>query len=299
MVMIDTVGKKVTFTPQFYQARHYCYVKPGAFRIATSGNSSVAVIAFRNLDGENILIATNKGGDATVAINFNGQKIKPTIPGSSFNTFRIAGTPIPPNNPYSKMEAETFALQSGTLVRPCSEGGSCVTLVQNNDWTCYHNVDFGTGASTFEARVSGGAGGSIEVHIDSCNSPASGTCAVAASGGWTTVSCPVTGVSGNHALYLKFKGTGTGNLFDFNWFDFKPGLSTVRMAQQSMSAKNRSNIAVFNGLTMTIPDLAAKRNNGFSVYSLSGELVCHAQNGMDAMARIKNAGLRNGIYIVK
>jgi hypothetical protein len=299
MIMIDTIGKKVNFMPQFYQARHYCYVKPGAFRIATSGNSSVAVIAFRNLDGENILIATNKGGDATVAINFNGQKIKPTIPGSSFNTFRFPGTPIPAISPFSKIEAENYSLQSGTLNRTCSEGGNCVTLIQNNDWTTYHNIDFGSGAATFEARVSGAAGGSIEVHLDSSNSPVSGTCTVPASGAWSTVSCPVTGIKGNHALYLKFKGTGTGNLFSFNWFDFTPGTSTVRMAQQSVFARNNPRIAICNGLTLPIPGNAGKKLGTVAVYNLSGRLVYSAQAGGNAKTRITDAGLRRGIYIVK
>jgi glucosylceramidase len=298
MVMIDTSGKKVTFTPQFYQVRHYCYVKPGAYRIATSGNSSVAAMAFRNLDGENILIATNKGGDATVAINFNGQKIKPTIPGSSFNTFRFPGTPIPPVNPFSKVEAENFSIQSGLLIRSCSEGGNCVTLIQNNDWTVYTNVDFATGANAFEARVSGAAGGTIEVHIDSCNSPVAGTCTVPASGAWSTVSCPVTGISGKHTLYLKFKGTGTGNLFSLNWFDFTPGTASLQTAQQSASAGNYPRIAICNGLTMPIPRAAGKKPGVIAIYNLSGKLVYSVQSGGNTMNRI-STGLSKGIYIIR
>jgi hypothetical protein len=302
MITVDTISKKVTFNPQFYQVRHYSYIKPGAYRIATTGNFTAvnAVVAFRNPNGENVLIATNtSGSNATVAINFNGQKIKPTLQAHSFNTFRTAGTPIPAVSPFSKIEAEKFAKQSGTLIRPCSDGGSGVTLISNNDWTEYHNFDFGSGAATFEARVSGVAGGTIEVHLDSCNGPAAGTCTVAASGAWSTVSCPVTGVSGKHALYLKFKGTGTGNLFSLNWFDFIPGASAVRTAQQSVSAQNRARIVMCNGLTLPIPSAASKRNGAIAVYDLSGKLVYHAQSGGNAMSRISNSTLRAGIYIIK
>ncbi|WP_285786412.1 cellulose binding domain-containing protein, partial [Microbispora sp. NBRC 16548] len=36
---------------------------------------------------------------------------------------------------------------------------------------------------------------------------------------WTTVSCPVTGATGTHDLYLKFTG-GSGYLFNLNWWQF-------------------------------------------------------------------------------
>jgi glucosylceramidase len=298
MISVDTVSKKVTFNPQFYQVRHYSYIKPGAYRIATTGNFT-SVVAFRNPNGENVLIATNSGGSsATVAINFNGQKIKPTLPAHSFNTFRTAGTPIPAVSPFSKIEAEKFAQQSGTLIRACSDGGSGVTLISNNDWTEYHNIDFGNGAATFEARVSGAAGGTIEVHIDSCNGPAAGTCTVGASAAWSTVSCPVTGVSGKHKLFLKFKGAGTGKLFDFNWFDFTPGTSALRTAQQSASTENRTRIVLCNSLTLPVSAAAFKKSGAVSIYNISGKVVYTAQN-RNAISRIADAKLRRGIYIVK
>jgi hypothetical protein len=308
MVMIDTVGKKVTFTPQFYQVRHYSYVKPGAYRIsASSSNGNMNILAFRNLDGENVLIVTNKGGDLAVPINFNGQKIKPTIPGSSFNTFRIAGTPIPPVSPYSKVEAEKFSLQSGILIRPCSDGGSGVTLIENNDWTCYHNVDFGSGANNFEARVSGIGGGSIEVHLDSINSSAAGTCTVPASSAWSTVSCPVTGVSGNHALYLKYKGTAAGKLFDFNWFDFVAGGSSITAkstkGECGYSIKLLSNGGKTQTLRLDFAQSTVRRNVKVSLFDLTGRLVSTLFAGPLSSSYLSlplnEAGMGRGVYMVK
>ena len=307
MIMIDTVAKKITLTPQFYQVRHYSFVKPGAYRIATSGNSTIKVMAFRNLDGENILIATNEGSSsATVAINFNGQKIKPTIPASSFNTFRIAGTAITPTSPYSKIEAEKFAIQSGILIRSCSDGGSCVTLVQNNDWTSYHNIDFGNGAQTFEARVSGIAGGSIEVHLDSCNGPAAGTCTVAASSAWNTVSCPVTGVSGKHTLYLKYKGTATGNLFDLNWwmFDVATGIGTAR--ENSVERVNKFKVISDAGKTQTLQldfsQPVLQGNLNVSLFDLTGRLVTTLYKGRLSSPHLSlplySKAIRSGTYII-
>jgi hypothetical protein len=308
MIQIDTNTKKVTFAPQFYQVRHYSYAKAGGFRIATtSANGNIATIAFRNRDGENVLIVTNKGGDAAVAINFNGQKIKPTIPGNSFNTFRCPGTPIPPVSPYSKVEAEKFSLQSGILVRSCSEGGSCVTLIENNDWTCYHNVDFGNGASTFEARVSGTGGGSIEVHLDSANGPSAGTCTVPASSAWSTVSCPVAGVSGNHSLYLKFKGTATGKLFDFNWFDFVAGASSITAkttkGECGYSIKLLSNRGKTQTLRLDFAQSALRRNVKVSLFDLTGRLVSTPFAGQLSSSYLSlplnEAGIGRGVYMVK
>jgi hypothetical protein len=221
MVQIDSGAKRVIYTPQFYQVKHYKYVKAGAYRIATTGNWGTA-IAFRNPDGENVLVLTNKNSTtANIAINFNGQKIKPAVPAYSFNTFRIAGTPIPTVSPSSRVEAEKYQIQSGTYAIPCSEGGSCLSYIHNNDWVVYNNLDFGSGVSGFSARVAGTVGGSIEIRADSLTGTVAGTCTVSPTGGattWSTVSCPVIGLSGKHTLYLKFKGTGTANLFNLNWW---------------------------------------------------------------------------------
>jgi hypothetical protein len=49
-----------------------------------------------------------------------------------------------------------------------------------------------------------------------------GTCTVPGTGGWqtwTTVTCPISGATGTHDLYLKFTG-GSGNLFNVNWWQF-------------------------------------------------------------------------------
>jgi glucosylceramidase len=220
MIQIDTTAGKVIYTPQFYAVRHWCYVKAGAYRIATSG-TYLDGIAFRNPDGENILIAHNFfSTPQTIAFNFNGQKIKPSLPAHSFNTFRIAGTPIPALSPFTQIEAEKEDFQAGTFKKSCSEGGLCVSYIHNNDWATYRNLDFAGGAGSFSARVAGAAGGTIEVRLDSMMGTVVGTCTVPASTAWNTVTCPVTGVSGRHSIYLKFKGTGTGNLFDLNWLKF-------------------------------------------------------------------------------
>jgi hypothetical protein len=137
-------------------------------------------------------------------------------------------------NPFQRVEAETIAFSSGLKTEVCSEGGMDVTSINNGDYIKVKNVNFGSGASSFDARVASAAsGGSIELHLDSQTGTLLGTCAVSGTGGaqtWLTKTCTVTGATGTHDLFLKFSG-GSGNLFSFNWWQFSgPGGADVGSA---------------------------------------------------------------------
>ncbi|WP_312029646.1 carbohydrate-binding protein [Paenibacillus sedimenti] len=133
------------------------------------------------------------------------------------------------------MEAESYNTQSGIQTESSSEGGQDVAFIENGDYVVYNNIDFGSGAASFQARVASATnGGSIEVRLDSITGTLVGTCAVAGTGGWqtwTNKTCNISGVSGIHNVYLKFTG-GSGYLFNINWFQFinnlitNPGLET-------------------------------------------------------------------------
>ena len=128
-------------------------------------------------------------------------------------------------NPFQQVEAETIAFSAGLKTEVCSEGGIDVTQISNGDYIKVRNVNFGTGATSFDARVlSAGSGGSIELHLDSQTGVLLGTCSVSSTGGaqtWMTTSCAVSGATGVHDLFLRFTG-GSGNLFNFNWWKFTP-----------------------------------------------------------------------------
>jgi arabinoxylan arabinofuranohydrolase len=141
-------------------------------------------------------------------------------------TMTTAGPPGVGNlNPYVQTEAETIAWESGVETEVCSEGGMNVASISNGDYIKVKSVNFASGAVSFEARVaSATGGGNIELRLDSQMGTLVGTCSVQGTGGWqtwTTRSCPVSGASGIHDLYLKFTG-GSGELFNFNWWRFTP-----------------------------------------------------------------------------
>jgi arabinoxylan arabinofuranohydrolase len=130
-------------------------------------------------------------------------------------------------NPFNQVEAETIAFSSGLKTEVCSEGGIDVTSINNGDYLKVEGVNFGSGATSFEARVaSSTSGGNIELYLDSQTGTLVGTCAVPGTGGaqtWMTKTCTVAGATGVHDLLLKFTG-GSGSLFNFNWWKFSgPG----------------------------------------------------------------------------
>jgi endo-1,4-beta-xylanase len=141
-------------------------------------------------------------------------------------------TPTPTNGPrsaYSQIEAESYNTQSGIQTESCGEGGQNIGYIENGDYVVYNSIDFGTGATGFQARVaSATSGGNIEIRLDSASGSLVGTCSVAGTGGWqtwTTRTCTVSGASGTHNLYLRFTG-GSGYLMNLNWFKFTSGTVT-------------------------------------------------------------------------
>jgi hypothetical protein len=153
-------------------------------------------------------------------------------------TFKSTGTISPPRgwkiiiptpsprSAFSQIEAESYDTQSGIQTESCGEGGQNIGYIENGDYTVYNNIDFGSGATSFQARVaSATSGGNIEIRLDSISGTLVGTCPVAGTGGWqtwVTKTCSVSGASGMHNLYLKFTG-GSGYLFNVNWFQFTSG----------------------------------------------------------------------------
>lgn len=134
--------------------------------------------------------------------------------------------PIPPRRAYIRNEAEDFDIQSNTQTESCEEGGQNVGYIQDGSCLVFNDVDFGSGgAAFFDARVaSDTSGGTIELYLDNLTDTPIGTCEVSNTGGWqawVTQSCPVSGATGTHDLYLKFIGTEF-YLFNVNWWQFRP-----------------------------------------------------------------------------
>ena len=129
-----------------------------------------------------------------------------------------------PRSAYSQVTAVSYDIQAGGVVsETCSEGGLDLGSIQTGAYIVYHNIDFGVGAVSFQARVASAAiGGNMEIRLDSTNGTLVGTCVVSGTGGWqtwVTQSCAVSGAAGIHDLYLKFTGS-SGYLINVEWWNF-------------------------------------------------------------------------------
>jgi len=155
---------------------------------------------------------------AVEKFTYNADGTIPTI------TMTTTGVPqVGSLNPYVRQEAETIAWESGVETERAGDGGVDVGFVENGDYIKVKGVAFGAGASSFQARVaSATSGGTVEVRLDSTTGPVVGSCRVPATGGWqtwTSVTCPVSGATSTHDLYLRFTG-GSGYLFNLDWWQF-------------------------------------------------------------------------------
>lgn len=140
--------------------------------------------------------------------------------------------PPKPISAFEKIEAENYSSQSGVETETCQDtgGGMNVGFIENGDYLVYKNVDFGTGAASFKARVASETnGGKIEIRLGSPTGTLLGTCSVPGTGGWqiwTDVQCSINNVSGTHDLYLVFTG-GSDYLFNINYFSFSKELQIL------------------------------------------------------------------------
>lgn len=147
-------------------------------------------------------------------------------------------------NPYTRVEAESMAWQAGVTTEPTQASGGPisnlnVTNVHNGDWIAVGNADFGSGgAKTFKTNIASNAGGKIEIRLDSATGPLVGTLNVSSTGGtqtWKEVETTVSNATGVHKVFLVFTGTGTGNLFNIDYWQFTPNTTGTRVEAEDMT----------------------------------------------------------------
>jgi aryl-phospho-beta-D-glucosidase BglC (GH1 family) len=205
-------------------------LKPAMYPMIPGGGGNTPTPTSRNTPTPTSRLTSTQAPTPTPTIRTN------TPTPTSRPTSTQAPTPTPTSrtttrSAFSQIEAESYNSQSGVQTESCGEGGQDVGYIQNGDYVVYNSIDFATGATGFQARVaSATSGGNIEIRLDSTTGTLVGTCTVAGTGGWqtwTTRTCTVSGVTGVHNLYLRFTGSGTGYLMNFNWFKFTTGTVTL------------------------------------------------------------------------
>ncbi|AEI42889.1 carbohydrate-binding protein [Paenibacillus mucilaginosus] len=157
----------------------------------------------------------------------------------------MAGVPQTANlNPYTRVEAETIGWQAGIATEKSQAAGGPVanlnvTNIHNGDWIAVGSADFGTGgAKTVKANVASTAGGKIEVRLDSASGPLVGTLNVSPTGGaqvWKEIETGVSGAAGVHKVFFVFTGSGSGSLFNMDYWQFTPNTSGTKVEAETMT----------------------------------------------------------------
>jgi hypothetical protein len=110
-----------------------------------------------------------------------------------------------------------------------------------------------------------GAGGNIEIHLDSSSGTLIGTCLVPGTGGaqnYVDAYCGISAATGNHTVYLVYTG-GAGNLFNVEYFGFYA--TSPALSYQLVPGNTYSLLALTDGKYVT----AVNTNDSMTASGLS------------------------------
>lgn len=90
----DSRSGQVDFTIEYYDMGQLTkFVKPGAFRVDSTANTSVSNVAWQNPDGSKALVAYNTTGSTqTMNVNWGGEHFTYALPAATSATFTWSGT---------------------------------------------------------------------------------------------------------------------------------------------------------------------------------------------------------------
>jgi hypothetical protein len=267
-----------------YMGHSYCFYHNGALPGGGNFKRSVCVEEFTyGADGSIPKLTMTKNGPAAIA----------TL------------------DPFKRTEAETIAFSSGLKTEVCTDSGAGinVTSISNGDYIKVREVDFKSGALSFEARVSSSTSNAkIELHLDSQTGTLLGTCNVSGAPSWTTKTCQVSGASGKHDLFMKFVG-GSGDLFKFNWWKFTGnGSGTIgRNSSENPNSRDRFEVSFVNGgikaLRLDFSQPVPQQHLTFGVYDLSGRFITTLFSGRASSSHLvlplSDFRIHSGVYFIR
>ncbi|WP_166245489.1 glycoside hydrolase family 3 C-terminal domain-containing protein [Paenibacillus turpanensis] len=133
---------------------------------------------------------------------------------------KVNGETIPNRDLFVETRAENYDDYAGVrLVEDRETTGSSVGETESGAWIMFKDVDFGSGASSWEARAASETGGKVEVRLDHPRGRVVSTLDVPQTGGlqqWTSVSSAVYGAERVRDVYLTFDGSLNLSSFRFN-----------------------------------------------------------------------------------
>jgi endoglucanase len=134
----------------------------------------------------------------------------------------------------NQTEAASYNNESNIQTETNSEGGGLdVGHISNGSYIEFNQVNLNGVTSIAVRTASAGPGGTIGIYLDSPTGTEIGSVPVSPTGGWqtwTTVTANLSGASGYHNVYLVFSGSGSGGLFNVEWFAFQGQINGAEAA---------------------------------------------------------------------
>lgn len=225
-----------------------------------SNNNHQSIIEFNNewyIFYHNRAVA-NTRGDSTFSRSINVDRLYYNSDGSirEVNASSIGVPAVRNVNAFSINQAETFDQEGGIETEPSSEGTLNIQMGPG-DWIKVANVDFGNGATQFNARVASAIDNSkLEIILGSLSNTPHASLEITNTGGWQnwqTQSTSFNAITGVHDVYLR--GTSGHNL---NWFEFE-GDNSGGSSQLTVELEDLALQSLFAPLSVRSDNMA---NNG-------------------------------------
>lgn len=221
---------------------------------------------------------------------------------------------------YTPIMAECPANQFGTALVLNKYPPNSLGKIHNDDWALYAGVEFGNteyAKSCDSLKITAScltAGSAVEVYLDSIDvNTKIAVCAIDTTGSWTNFQTFTTDllkpISGNHDVYLKFVGSGSGELFRLQSFQFitnsKPTAINSRpennLPRRFYLEQNYPN--PFNPVTRIKYSVPKTSYLTIKVYDVMGREVATVFGGVQQAgnytAILDGSNLTSGIYFYK
>ncbi len=221
---------------------------------------------------------------------------------------------------YTPIMAECPANQFGTALVLNKYPPNSLGKIHNDDWALYAGVEFGNteyAKNCDSLKITAScliAGSAVEVYLDSIDvNTKIAVCAIDTTGSWTNFRTFTTDllkpISGNHDVYLKFVGSGSGELFRLQSFQFitnsKPTAINSRpennLPRSFYLGQNYPN--PFNPVTRIKYSVPKAGYLTIKVYDVMGREVATVFDGVQQAgnytAILDGSNLTSGIYFYK
>ena len=177
LVTVNSSSGAVSYAIEYYTMGHFSkYVRAGARRLYSSNAPGLVNAAFLNADGSKALVGYNETKlPRTFQVQWGNQVFTYSLPPKSGATFTWSGTQ---SGSYTmaanvQIQASSYSdvINLATETTSDTEGGYDLGYANNTSVAIFKSIDFGTGLTSLDARVSSPSATAIAANTPRRNAP--------------------------------------------------------------------------------------------------------------------------------